>query len=318
MDFHESDANNEKMERSIIQAPDVGHNYHIVDVFAENKYQGNQLAVIHVNGSLSDETMLNIAKEMNYSETTFIESFDTENHVYQVRIFTKTREVPFAGHPTLGTAYVIQQTIEKQKIDSLTLDLKAGRIPVRFTYQNKEPNILWMKQLNPRFGKTHEKKLFAEFLRLDFDDIDPNFPVQEVSTGLPFFIVPLKTRKALAKSKLKLEPYLEFVKNSDTKAVLVFCPEPRNNDNQLACRMYAPSYGIEEDPATGSANGCLAGYLAKYRYFGSPSVDIRVEQGYEMGRPSLLYLKSNDLEDSIEIYVGGKCVKIAKGELIGN
>jgi trans-2,3-dihydro-3-hydroxyanthranilate isomerase len=299
------------------QEPGNGHNYHVVDVFAENKYQGNQLAVVHVNGSLSDETMLNIAKEMNYSETTFIESYDTDNHVYQVRIFTKAHEVPFAGHPTLGTAYVIQQTIEKQKIESLTLDLKAGMIPVKFTYQNNEPDVLWMKQLNPSFGDKYSREMFAEFLGLDIEDIDPSFPVQEVSTGLPFFIVPLKTRKALEKSKLKVESYLEFVKNSDTKAVLVFCPEPRTDDHHLACRMYAPSYGIEEDPATGSANGCLAGYLAKYRYFGSHRVDVRVEQGYEMGRPSLLYLKSNDLGDSIEIYVGGKCVKIARGVLHG-
>lgn len=291
--------------------------YNVVDVFAEAKYQGNQLAVFHVNGFLSDEIMLKIAKEMNYSETTFIESYDTENHVFKVRIFTKTGEVPFAGHPTLGTAYIIQQTIEKQQIESLTLDLKAGNIPVTFTYQNDEPSVLWMKQLNPTFGKTHNHEEFVKFLGLDKEDIDPNYPIQEVSTGLPFFIVPLKTRKALEKSKLKVEPYLDFVSNTDSKALLVFCPEPRNIENQLACRMYAPSYGIEEDPATGSANGCLAGYLAKYRFFGSPSVDVSIEQGFEMGRPSILYLKSIDHGNSIEIYVGGKCVMIAKGEFEG-
>ena len=289
--------------------------YQIVDVFAEKKYQGNQLAVVHVNGILPDALMLDITKEMNYSETTFIESYDKENHVYRVRIFTQVGETPFAGHPTLGTAYVIQRTVVNQKIESITLDLKAGMIPVSFTYKKGEPDVLWMRQLNPTFGETHSVHVFADFLGLDAEDIDQRYPIQEVSTGFPFFIVPLKTRKAIEKSKLRVEPFLEYVKGTTSKAPLVFCPEPRNTENNLSCRMFASYFGVEEDPATGSANGCLAGYLAKYRYFGSASVDARVEQGYEMGRPSLLYLKSNDVGDHIEVNVGGKCVMIARGKL---
>jgi len=109
---------------------------------------------------------------------------------------------------------------------------------------------------------------------------------------------------------------MEYVSKTESKAPLIFCPEPRNEKNQLACRMFASYFGVEEDPATGSANGCLAGYLARHRYFGSAHVDARVEQGYEMGRPSLLYLMSEDKDDHVEVSVGGKCVMIAKGELV--
>jgi len=294
----------------------MGLLYHVVDVFAEKKYQGNQLAVVHADGGLPDDLMLGITRETNYSETTFIESQDRENQVYRVRIFTQVGETPFAGHPTLGTAYVIQQTLAGEMVDTVTLDLKVGKIPVKFTYRKGEPDVLWMKQLNPNFGETHEPGTFAGFLGIDADDIDQRYPVQEVSTGFPFFIVPLKSRKALEKSRLRKEPFLEYVTRTGSKAPLVFCPEPRDGKNQLACRMFASYFGVEEDPATGSANGCLAGYLARHRYFESAKVDVRVEQGYEMGRPSLLYLRSEDRGDHVEVSVGGRCVMMARGELV--
>ena len=294
----------------------MGLLYHVVDVFTERKYQGNQLAVVNADGGLPEDLILGITREMNYSETTFIESQDREKQVYRVRIFTQVGETPFAGHPTLGTAYVIQQTIAKERVETITLDLKVGKIPVKFTYRKSEPDVLWMKQLNPVFGKTHEPGKFAGLLGIDADDIDQRYPIQEVSTGFPFFIVPLKNRRALEKSKLRKETFLEYVSKTESKAPLIFCPEPRNARNQLACRMFASYFGVEEDPATGSANGCLAGYLVRHRYFGSAQVDARVEQGYEMGRPSLLYLRSEDKGDHVEVSVGGKCVMVAKGELV--
>lgn len=294
----------------------MGLSYHVADVFAEKKYQGNQLAVVNVNGVLPNDQMLDITKEMNYSETTFIEAIDKENHVYKVRIFTQVGETPFAGHPTLGTAYVIQQTMLKEKVEKITLDLKVGHVPVTFTYKDDEPDVLWMKQVNPTFGETHDASDFANFLGLDLDDIDQRYPVQEVSTGFPFFIVPLKTRKALERSQLQKEPFLKYVEGTEAKAPIIFCPEPRSPNNQLACRMYGTYFNIEEDPATGSANGCLAAYLARYRYLGGPSIDVKIEQGYEMGRPSLLYLRSTDYGEHVDVNVGGKCVMIARGELV--
>jgi trans-2,3-dihydro-3-hydroxyanthranilate isomerase len=290
--------------------------FHIVDVFAETRYQGNQLAVFRVPGSIPDEEMLNITREMNYSESTFIEKEDPEKKIYTVRIFTKVMETPFAGHPTLGTAYVIQQTTLGEPVPEITLDLKAGMIPVRFSYQGGEPDILWMEQLEPEFGMKYRVEEFARFLNLKPEDFDQGYPIQEVSTGFPFFIVPLKTRSALERATLDKTSFLKFIEDTESKAPIIFCPEPRNPENHLACRMFATYFGIEEDPATGSANGCLAGYLAKHRYFDSPKVDIKVEQGYEMGRPSMLYLRSEDTDHGIDVQVGGKVVMIAEGEFV--
>jgi trans-2,3-dihydro-3-hydroxyanthranilate isomerase len=290
--------------------------FHIVDVFAEARYQGNQLAVFRVPGGIPDEEMLNITREMNYSESTFIEKEDPEKKIYTVRIFTKVMETPFAGHPTLGTAYVIQQTILGEPVPEITLDLKAGMIPVRFSYQGGEPDILWMEQLEPEFGMKYRVEEFARFLNLKPEDFDHGYPIQEVSTGFPFFIVPLKTRSALERATLDKTSFLKFIEDTESKAPIIFCPEPRNPENHLACRMFATYFGIEEDPATGSANGCLAGYLAKHRYFDSPKVDVKVEQGYEMGRPSMLYLRSEDTDHGIDVQVGGKVVMIAEGEFV--
>lgn len=294
--------------------------FNIVDVFAESLFGGNQLAVFHVKQPLSDTEMLKITQEMNYSETSFIESYDPINHQARVRIFTKTGEVPFAGHPTLGTVYVLIQKYEEKMIDKITLDLKGGMIPVNITYAANLPKELWMKQLDPTFYKKHNPSLFAELLRLDLSDIDTRFPIQEVSTGLPFIIVPLKTREALVKSKLEEDKFMDFIKDTERKGVLVFCPEPRDDSHHLASRMFGPAFGIVEDPATGSANGCLAGYLARYRYFDSYCVDVLVEQGYEIGRPSLLSLKAQadslnafDYAGKIDVFVGGKCCNVAEG-----
>jgi len=290
--------------------------FYILDVFAEEKYAGNQLAVIRDVGALSDSQMQKIAKEMNYSETTFILSEQEQNGGYDVRIFTPEIEVPFAGHPTLGTAFVIQQEIIKKPVELVNLNLKVGQIPVTFNYDGQQADTLWMKQIEPTFGQSIEPQAIAEVLGIDKGDIDERFLIQEVSTGIFFIIVPLKTLDAVKRSRAVRDKYFKLVENLQAKAILVFCPETYNHDNNLNARMFCDYYGISEDPATGSANGCLAGYLAKYRYFGSNQIDIRVEQGYEIGRPSLLYLKAEEKEGKIDVSVGGKVVMVAKGNLV--
>lgn len=287
--------------------------FHIVDVFAEEKYAGNQLAVFMDEEGLPGELMQRIAKEMNFQESTFITGVDTDSLVFKVRIFTKERELPFAGHPTLGTAYVIQKAIIGRQVEKVTLDLKAGMIPVTFSYVGGEADVLWMKQLNPVFGDTHPPEAVAEFLGLKAGDIDTDWPIQEVSTGVPFFMVPLKTRDAVVRTRINREKLAAYTESTEAKSPLVFCREPVYPENHLKVRMIGST---GEDPATGSANGCLAGYLAKHRYFGGPKVDVRVEQGYEIGRPSLLYLRSEDRGEEIDVYVGGKNAMVAKGEFI--
>ena len=287
--------------------------FYIVDVFAEEKFAGNQLAVVKDAGRLSDIKMQQIAREVNFSETTFILSDEKRNGGYDVRIFTPKEEVPFAGHPTLGTAYVIQSEIIKKPVETIILNLKIGPIQVNL---NDARGVLWMKQNPPAFGAVFNADEISNVLNIEALDIDHGYPVQEVSTGLPFIIVPLKTLEALKKCRIDREKYFGLIKDSHAKALLVFCPETIKEENDLNVRVFAEYYGITEDPATGSANGCLAGYLVKYNYFKNSKIDIQVEQGYEIGRPSLLYLRGEEQVGNIEVLVGGKVQMVAWGEFL--
>jgi len=289
--------------------------FYIVDVFAENKYEGNQLAVIRGGAQFSDELMQKIAKEINYSETTFIVSEQEQDGGYAVRIFTPQAEIPFAGHPTLGTAFIIQKEIIREQVSRVALNLKAGQIPVDFNYRNGEPGYLWMTQLPPIFGEIFDAGSTSVMLNLAQADIDTRFPIQVVSTGTPFILVPLISLDAVKRARLNVEIYLKFIADISAKAVLLFTPETYHSQNDMNVRLFADYFGVPEDPATGSANGCLAGYLAKYRYWGEPKIDVRVEQGYEIGRPSLLLLKAEERGDKIHIQVGGKVVPVAHGNL---
>jgi trans-2,3-dihydro-3-hydroxyanthranilate isomerase len=288
----------------------------IVDVFAEKKYAGNQLAIFTQAGNLSTEEMQQIAKEVNFSETTFILSPEMRSGGYDVRIFTPAKELPFAGHPTLGTAFVLQQGILQQAVEQIILNLKVGPIPVTLTYQNQVPEVLWMRQKPPEFGSILSAEAIAPVLSLNPNDIDPRFPIQEVSTGVPFIIVPLKNLAALQRIKVNGEQLARVVEPLQAKEIFAFCPETRDLANQFSARMFAPLLGIAEDPATGSANGCFAGYLVQHAYLGNGPLSVQVEQGYEMGRPSLLRLQAQKQDGAIAVSVGGKVIPVARGEFL--
>lgn len=287
--------------------------FYIVDVFAEDKYAGNQLAVFRKTEHLSDREMQKIAQEMHFSETTFILSEEPRDGGYDVRIFTPAREVPFAGHPTLGTAYILQSRVIQKSVEKVILNLEVGQIPVTFTYRGGETDWLRMKQKNPAFGHVLDKDLIAASLSLNRNDLDDRFPVEEVSTGLSFIIVPLKTLSAVRRARVDRDKFFALVDKLDSKAVLVFSPETYSPENNLNARVFVDYYNIPEDPATGSANGCLAGYLVKNKYLGKESIDVNVEQGYEIGRPSRLRLQAEQVQEGIDIYVGGRVVPIAEG-----
>jgi len=291
--------------------------FYIVDVFAEEKYAGNQLAVVRDAKQLSSDEMQKIAKEMHFSETSFILSDKKRRGGYDVRIFTPETELPFAGHPTLGTAYIIQQEIIKKPVNKIILNLKVGQIPVTPTYIQGQPDILWMKQKQPTFGQTFNANTIAPILNLNTADIETAFPIQEVSTGVPAIIVPLKTLSAVKRARISKDQYNQLIENIEAKGILIFSPETYKRENHLNVRFFADYYGVPEDPATGSANGCLAAYLIKQKYFAQNQINIRVEQGYEIGRPSLLRLKARqNKQGRIDVNVGGKTILIAKGQLV--
>lgn len=286
--------------------------FYIVDVFAESKLSGNQLAVFRDCADLTTMEMQRIAQEMHYSESTFITSEEPKNGGYDVRIFTPYNELPFAGHPTLGTAYIIQSEIIRKPVKTVTLNYKLGQIPV--TFEGDRDATLWMRQKPPIFGATFDKDRVARILGLRASDVDSKFPVQLVSTGIPFIIVPLTSLKAVKGIRIDQSGLERLFMESKATLIFVFCPETYSKENRLNARGLGTAVTIPEDPATGSANGCLAAYLVEHRYFGGDEVDIRVEQGYEIDRRSILLLRSKKTQSGIEVNVGGKVQYVARGE----
>lgn len=286
--------------------------FYIVDVFTEFKYGGNQLAVVVSNNKLPEATMQKIANEMNYSETTFITS--VENH--DVRIFTPKIELTFAGHPTIGTAFILQQKFIKEKVKTISLNLKIGSIAILFKYKGDYLGEVWMEHKPPIFGGFFSPEILAQVLNLSESDFDGRFKIQEVSTGLPTLIVPLRSLDAVKRASINKDRYFELIMKTQAKTILIFCPETYDKSHHLNVRFFADYYGVPEDPATGSANGCLAAYLVKHEYFGRKQIDINVEQGYEMGRESLLFLRAEEKEGKFYITIGGKVVLVAEGMLL--
>jgi trans-2,3-dihydro-3-hydroxyanthranilate isomerase len=288
--------------------------FYIVDVFAEEKYAGNQLAVFPDALSVPSDQMQRIACEMHFSETTFIQS-GNEDEGYAIRIFTPREELPFAGHPILGTAYIILRELTPRSGKSVVLNCPAGPIPVNLTARGDQ-SVLWMHLRRPAFGEILVPELVAEVIGIARDDMDGAFPVQEVSTGLPVIIVPLRSLDAVRRVRIDPNRYADLIRNRSAKCILVFSRETYHPDYDLNVRFFADYYGVPEDPATGSANGCLAAYLSRYRYFGSPEVHVTVEQGIEIRRPSLLYLEAIEKDGAVEVQVGGCVQLVARGEFV--
>jgi trans-2,3-dihydro-3-hydroxyanthranilate isomerase len=288
------------------------HSYSILDVFAEKKYVGNQLAVVREAGDLSSRTMQQIASEMNFSETTFILSDHTRRGGYDVRIFTTTRELPFAGHPTIGTAFIIQKEIVKKRIPRLVLNLKYGPVGVTFDYLKGEPSVIWLSVKGPKFGRVFSHDTIARMVGVDRNEVDERYPAQMITIGFPFIAAPLKSLSALK----RVNPNADEFRKAGIGEILLFSPEPRERGNDLSVRFFSESYGIVEDPATGSANCGLAAYLVKHNYFGKKRINIRVDQGHERGRPSLLHLRGEIVDGRINASVGGHVVLTGKGELV--
>jgi trans-2,3-dihydro-3-hydroxyanthranilate isomerase len=283
--------------------------FFIVDVFGESRYSGNPLAVFLNASSLADDEMQRIAREINFSETTFILSDKEKSGGYDVRIFTPAAEIDFAGHPTLGTASIIREHILGRAVEEIVLDLKVGQVPVHFT----SDGTLWMRQVPAVFGEVIHSQRVAPVLSIPEDNIDANLPVEEVSTGLPCIIVAVKSMAGLKRIRIDRDRYETLIAETWAKVLLVFCPQGYGEGQSLGVRVFPVALGIAEDPATGSGNGCLAASLVKHRYFGTDAVDIRIGQGYEIGRPSVVHIRSQRKKDQYTIEVGGRVMPVAEG-----
>lgn len=293
------------------------HPIFVVDVFAEEKYAGNQLAVITEAADIPDREMQRIARETNFSETTFVLSREERGGGFDVRIFTPAAEIPFAGHPTLGTAWVIAREILGETRREVVLRLGVGPIPVTFEPDEPgRPGRLWMRHNPPRFGERRSRAAVAAAVGLAPEELDDAFPAEEVSTGLPALIAPVRDLAALTRARLDRRRFEELVAEREAQVLLIFCRQGRDASHQLSARVFAESFGVPEDPATGSANGCLAAYLARHRVLGGGEVDVRVGQGHELRRPSLLYLRAGDEGGEIAVSVGGRVVPTMRGELV--
>jgi len=294
--------------------------YYIVDVFTNKPFGGNQLAVfLDLEDKCSDEQMLAIAREINFSETTFIKG-DLGENTFRVRIFTPEYEVPFAGHPVLGTAYVIHHYLSGSNTSELILDVPHGLIPISIS--KKENDMCYsMVQAQPEFYKTYKPEDISSDLGISIDDLDTDIPIQEISTGLPYLIIPMKSLNAVQKLHLKDGDCLNFLKRHHlyksnsvsglTTAFFFITSETVGVDTNYHARMFCYENGhIVEDAATGSANGCALAYLLKYR---SSEIEAVVEQGFEMNRPSYIHINGSKEKDYYHLNVKGHVVEISSG-----
>src|SRR5215212_7516923 len=268
--------------------------YHRVDVFTDRAFGGNPLAVFTNGRGLSTETMQAIAKEFNLSETTFVLPPDDAKHDCRVRIFTPGGELPMAGHPTIGTAFVLCRDGFKNR-PQLIFEEGVGPIPVTIEWTRDMPNYAEMRQPLPLFGATlQDLDQIAEMLSVSVDAIgSTSLPVQVVSCGVPYLFVPLVDLRTIRRARLRADVWEKVVGDLEPKPdTFVFTTEVEFNGSNVHGRMFAPGHGITEDPATGSASGPLGCYLVRHQVIASDS-ELRCvsEQGIEMGRPSFMKIR---------------------------
>jgi len=289
--------------------------FYILDVFAESKYAGNQLGVVLEAADLSGDEMQRIARETNFSETTFVLADQPCDGGYDVRIFTPKAEVPFAGHPTLGTAWLIRRELLDEAAEEVTLNLGVG--PIRVTFRSSPAGVerAWLHQREPEFGREFDAATIAGVFGLEADDVDERYPIQVVSMGIEFLTVPLKSLAALKRAAFSGERLRLLCEPGIPGLQHLFCPEAYDGQNDLCVRMFGEAYGVPEDPATGSAAACLAGYLLRHEYFCSNVLDLRIEQGMEIGRPSLLWVKAKKEAEGMRLSVGGRVMMAVRGEI---
>ncbi len=309
------------------RSPDNVRRFHTVqiDVFTSQRLQGNPLCVFTDARGLSDSEMQDLARETNLQETTFVFPRDpvTEReHGVKVRIFVPDEEIPFGGHPTLGTAMVLRNmrlasskpgVPQQQSVAEVTLDLKVGKVPVAFREDAPGSVFGEMRQVEPVFGSLHDREIVASLLGLKASDIATDCPIQTISTGLPFAIVPIKQLSALQSLRLDLRKVYEYLDRQVPKCDFYYVTRDTSDPKiGLRARSMNPN---GEDPATGSAAGCAAAWMVRYGIAQSEQT-VHIEQGVEIKRPSHIFVRADRAGDKIvNVRVGGHAVEIIKGEV---
>ena len=295
------------------------------DVFTAKALEGNSLAVFSDGRGLSDAEMQLIAKEMNLSETTFILPRDAETERergVRVRIFTVQEELPFAGHPTLGTAFALRGNSGAKEI---VLELNVGKVPVRFedTRLEEKPGQAAfgeMTQIDPVFGMLHEREAVARATGLRVEDFDPSLPIETVSTGLAYTITPLKSLAVIEKLRVDMSRASEYLEKTGGKFLYFVARETVDPAARLHARML---FYNGEDPATGSAAGCTAAWMVAHKV-AQPDERVLIEQGIEMKRPSRIFVRATfqaDLQGEhrdnriVNVRVGGNAIEVMRGEV---
>jgi trans-2,3-dihydro-3-hydroxyanthranilate isomerase len=290
-----------------------------LDVFTDRPFGGNPLAVFCDPPELSDQAMQTLARELNLSETVFIVPARDVRALRRLRIFTPMRELPFAGHPTLGAVHVLVESGIAAGKSHFTLELNVGLVPIDVKPgEGGAPFLQLTAARLPQFGPPAPPlQKIAHAIGLEERDLvtDEDFP-QAASCGMPFLFVPVRDRATLARAKPVSGAWSEAMRGYWAQEIFVFCREPELPGSHVRARMFAPEIGIIEDPATGGAAAAFAGYLAEREKPGSTTLRWRVEQGFEMGRPSLLYVEADTRGGKVTaVRVGGTAVTIGNGTI---
>jgi trans-2,3-dihydro-3-hydroxyanthranilate isomerase len=276
--------------------------FRLVDVFTPTPLSGNQLCVVPDPVEIDDATMQTLAREIGFSETTFVSEAGGDR--YAMRIFTPDAELPFAGHPTLGTAFVLVS--EGRVTSPATQVIAAGEIPVEVDVGS---NVAWMTQLPVEFGRAFDDLgLIARAIGLEVQDLDPNLPVQTVSTGLRWTIVPVRDAERVERAQRDGRALTEAAARSGDEGLYLYAV----TDDGITARMFDATFGIGEDPATGSAAGPLGAYLAEHGLAGMPG-SILIRQGERVGRPSELHAQVAEVDGRWRVRVGGGVHVVGQG-----
>ncbi|MGH9505092.1 MAG: PhzF family phenazine biosynthesis protein [Terriglobales bacterium] len=284
-----------------------------LDVFSSRPFEGNPLAVFPDGRGLSDAQMQALAREMNLSETTFVlprdPAVERERGV-RVRIFTVQDELPFAGHPTLGTAFALRGSTGAGEV---ALDLNVGKVPVRFEQRPGQPVFGEMTQAEPKFGLIHDRETVVRAAGLRDGDIDPSLPIQTISTGLPFTIVPLRGMEVIRRMRVDLASSSDYLQQSEGGNFFYFVTRQTVDP---AARLHARMlFNGGEDPATGSAAGCATAWMVAHGV-AAPDEQVLIEQGLEMLRPSRIFVRASRPDNRVvNVRVGGNVVEVLRGEV---